>query len=134
MDRRRASIGRLLLAAGALMSALAACSALPSRSAFDCGTVPSAACQAATTAARASLPVPVARRPLSGATVRSIDPTDPTLCRDYGVCENVFWAAIVEITVPGPGGSENWPVAVIQRQEGDPIIAPKPFPGSSAVP
>lgn len=92
--------------------------------------MPSAACKGAIIAARASLPKQVAARALVGATVRSIDPSDPVLCHDYGVCDTARWAALVELTVPGPQGTESWPVAVIQRQAGDAIVAPKPFPGS----
>lgn len=138
MDRRWLSTGSRWVVLTALGWILVGCSAVASRPAFDCGSVPSAACQAATVAARNSLPRAVVPRQLVGATVRLIDPTDPVLCRDYGVCEAARWAAIVELTVPGVDGiSESYPVAVIQRQAGDPIIAPKPYPpypGASEAP
>ena len=72
----------------------------------------------------------VVARGLVSAGVRSIDPSDPSICRDWGYCGPAEAALTVDLVYPGPQGVESWPVLVIQKDVGGPLVPAKPFPGA----
>ncbi len=78
-------------------------------------------------AAAESLPARVIARTFVRGNVLGIEPDDPILCEDYGVCEAAVSAALVDLTYEGPQGDESWPVAVIRRRDGEPMVAPVAF-------
>lgn len=91
-------------------------------------------CQAAVFAAGQGIAVNVTTRGLVSASVRSTDPLDPTICRDWGYCDPAVAAIVVELVYPGPRGEESWSVLVVQKTAGGPLVPAKPFPGAVAPP